>query len=111
MSTTPIDAAALAQARERLEADWAKHSDVTVVGILDLRLVLDALRDARRQAFEEAAQVCHRITNGLAVDDRDDDGQIVAVYHTEGSAVAEECASQLRALAEGERSQSHKEQS
>lgn len=63
---TPIDAAALAQARERLEAETRIASHVTItrdgelhdarfVELADLRLVLDALKEARRQAFEEMA--------------------------------------------------------
>lgn len=73
-SVTIIDAAALAQARERLEkqvaTDLGAARALRRIGTAeayigasscehsaaDLRLVLDALRDARRQAFEEAKQ-------------------------------------------------------
>lgn len=54
---TTIDASALAQARERLELSyrWPETPICSSVCRADLRLVLDALRDARRQAFEEVA--------------------------------------------------------
>ena len=61
-----IDAAALAQARERLEAmaqytlaNTKRQPESVQVERADLRLVLDALKEARTQAFEEAArEVC-----------------------------------------------------
>ena len=100
--TQNIAPAELAAARERLHyaAESALDEERTNcrARASDLRLVLDALRDARRQAFEEAAQACHRMMNRLAVEDRDEDG-LTAVYHTEGSAAAENCATELRALA------------
>jgi len=63
---TPIDAAALAKARERLEGDLFVLAPVVhrrddgafetcYVECADLRIVLDALKEARRQAFEEMA--------------------------------------------------------
>ena len=56
---TNIDASALAQARERLES-FAGGAPWTSADLCaDLRLVLDALKEARTQAFEEAArEVC-----------------------------------------------------
>lgn len=63
MSTTPIDAAALAQARERIEkhamiygyrVQDGKHIEVRTVDWRDLRLVLDALAEPRCTAAERA---------------------------------------------------------
>lgn len=68
MSTTPIDASALAQARERLHyaAESALDEERTYsrARASDLRLVLDALKDARGQAFEDAAKECERLSEG-----------------------------------------------
>jgi multidrug efflux pump subunit AcrA (membrane-fusion protein) len=96
--STPIDAAALAQARERLEvmaqytlANTKRQPESVQVERADLRLVLDALREARRQAFEEMAA------------------------HFEGMGWSRpmggyDAAQLVRGFAEVERSQSHKEQ-
>ncbi len=64
-----IDPAALAAARERLEkrlARASKAADFVDASVADLRIVLDALREARRQAFEEAALGCHLRAGALS---------------------------------------------
>ena len=57
MSTTPIDAAALAQARERLEAELQRFKDCYRFDpeAADVRLVLDALKEAERKRRETIA--------------------------------------------------------
>lgn len=70
MTAPHIEHAALAAARERLEkrlARASKAADAIDTNVADLRLVLDALRDARRQAFEEAANACQYMTDVYAI--------------------------------------------
>ena len=57
---THIDASALAQARERLDADWhdSHHTVVTVVDRTDLRLVLDALKEAEERLAKWPSLTC-----------------------------------------------------
>ena len=71
---TPIDAAALAQARERLEYELEQYVEDCRPfrpERADLRIVLDALREARMQAFEEAAG----LANDKVISSCDDDYQ------------------------------------
>lgn len=70
MSTTPIDAAALAQARERLQGLADGQIGLYLELDDDLRLVLDALRDARERhdwMIDQAAWLRHEHTAYVAV--------------------------------------------
>ena len=86
---TNIDPAALAAARERLrEFETGARGPYSGIN-RDLRLVLDALRDARRQAFEEAAD----IANDKVISCCDDD------YECGSNEAASTIEREIRALA------------
>ena len=94
--TQNIDASALAQARESLEMDYKypASEQLSLVQRADLRLVLDALREARRQAFEEAAD----LANDKVISCCDDDYQCGS---NEAASIIER---EIRALAAKEQS-------
>ncbi len=99
-----IDPAALAAARERLNARLeraSKAADFVDASVADLRIVLDALREARRQAFEEAAKRAERLSEHdaetLALEDAAPHDKQIRVHRR--VRVRRAIASEIRALA------------
>lgn len=75
---TTIDASALAQARERLES-FAGGAPWTSADLCaDLRLVLDALKEARTQAFEEAEEALEQLRYTSSENDLRDGAKVIA---------------------------------
>lgn len=75
---TTIDASALAQARERLsEFESGARGPYSNIAF-DLRLVLDALKEARTQAFEEAEEALEQLRYTSSENDLRDGAKVIA---------------------------------